>query len=292
MKKKIVVTDHPTVAIIGANGQLGSDLVEVFGKDVIPLTRRDIDITDADQCISVIKEVNPNVVINTAAFHDVKKCEFDQDSAYNVNSAGAKNVANACFNLKCNAINCYISTDYVFDGTSGNYTENDQTRPVNVYGQSKLNGEVNTIVNTPCHYVFRVSSLFGKTDSSCKGPNFIEKIMAQKDKDEIVVDDVTAMSPTYTRHASIIIRDAIYNKIPYDTYHVCNTGRVTWYKFARKVFALTGIETPIRPSYERRTDVRIPVDSSMSNKRIASLGIKPAPWMDGLREYLKEKNYV
>ena len=104
------------VAIIGANGQLGSDLVEVFGKKAIPLTRRDLDVTDPES-LKILNELRPEVIINTAAYVRVDDAEVEVEKAFHVNAIGALNVAKVCNEL--NAVNVYISTDYVFDGTKG-----------------------------------------------------------------------------------------------------------------------------------------------------------------------------
>jgi len=126
------------VAIIGANGQLGSDLVEVFGEDAIPLTHRDLDVTDLES-LKVLNELKTDVVINTAAYVRVDDAEVEVEKAFRINAIGALNVAKACNEL--NAINVYISTDYVFDGAKrAPYEEEDVPNPINVYGLSKHTG--------------------------------------------------------------------------------------------------------------------------------------------------------
>ena len=130
------------VAILGANGQVGSDLVKVFGEDAIPLTRRDLDVTDPES-VKILNELRPDVVINTAAYVRVDDAEVEVEKAFQVNAIGALNVAKVCNEI--NAVNVYISTDYVFDGAKGvPYTEEEIPNPINVYGLSKYTGEIFT----------------------------------------------------------------------------------------------------------------------------------------------------
>jgi len=139
------------VAILGATGQLGSDLVETFGEDAIPLTRRDLDVTDPES-FKILNELEPEVIINTAAYVRVDDAEVEVEKAFQVNAIGALNVAKACNEL--NAINVYISTDYVFDGAKGElYEEDDVPNPINVYGMSKYAGEVFTRNYSKKYYI-------------------------------------------------------------------------------------------------------------------------------------------
>ena len=154
------------VAIIGANGQLGSDLVKAFGEEAIPLTHKDLDVTDFES-LKLLKELKPDVIINTAAYVRVDDAELYPERAFQVNAVGALNVARIANEI--NAINIYISTDYVFDGTKGKpYTEEDAPNPISVYGLSKYAGEIFTRNYSPKHYVIRVASLYGKAGASGK----------------------------------------------------------------------------------------------------------------------------
>jgi len=145
------------VAVIGATGQLGSDIVEVFSKDpafeVIPLSHEDVDVTILES-LKVLERIKPDVIINTAAYVRVDDSELYPEEAFKVNAIGALNVAKVA--EKINAVNVYISTDYVFDGEKGRpYKEEDVPNPINVYGASKLMGEIFTRNYSPKHYIIR-----------------------------------------------------------------------------------------------------------------------------------------
>lgn len=277
------------VAIIGANGQLGTDLIKTFGDDAIPLYHKDIETSDYESCYNCIEEIKPDVVINTAAFHNVDACQTNQELATKINTLGAKNVAIACSKIK--AISCYISTDFVFDGTKGKYNENDRTNPINFYGQSKMQGEIMNIVADPYYYIFRVSSLFGAAGSSGKGDNFIEKII-KKNNEEISMVNNIFMSPTYTKNASEIINQIIKKKSPFDTYHINNYGRVSWYDFSKKICEKLDLKIKIKGVNSNNNLVRRPLDSSMVSINLKRIGIKQKSWEMGLDEYLIERGYI
>lgn len=280
------------VAVIGASGQLGSDLVKVFD-DAIPLTHKDIEVTDLASC-EILKELKPDVVINTAAYHKTDECEENPEKTFLVNSVGARNVALICKEI--GAVDVYISTDYVFDGSKEEpYTEDDIPNPINVYGVSKYAGEILTRYICDKHYIIRVSSLFGVAGASGKGGNFVETMIKKvKAEDELnVVNDVT-MSPTYTEDAAIAIKEIIFNKLPYGIYHVTNDGSCTWYVFAKAIFEITGIDVRLNPitSDKFPTKAKRPKNSALSIEKIKSYGINIRHWKDALRDYLKEKRHI
>ena len=280
------------VAVIGASGQLGSDLVKVFD-DVIPLTHKDIEVTDLSSC-EIFKELKPDVVINTAAYHKTDECEANPEKTFLVNSVGARNIALICREI--DAIDVYISTDYVFDGAKKEpYTEDDIPNPINVYGVSKYAGEILTRYICNKHYIIRVSSLFGVAGASGKGGNFVETMIKKgKAGDELnVVNDIT-MSPTYTKDAALAIKKIIYNKLPYGIYHVTNDGSCTWYEFAKAIFEITGIDAKLNPitSGKFPTKAKRPKNSALSIEKIKSYGINMRHWKGALREYLKEKGHI
>ena len=279
------------VAVIGASGQLGSDLVKVF-EDVIPLTHKDIEVTDFASC-EILKELKPDVVINTAAYHKTDECEENPEKTFLVNAIGARNIALICREIR--AVDVYISTDYVFDGSKKEpYTEEDVPNPINVYGISKYAGEILTRYIDK-HYIIRVSSLFGVAGASGKGGNFVETMIKKaKSGDEInLVNDIT-MSPTYTKDAAMIIKKIISNKLPYGIYHVSNDGCCTWYEFAKAIFEITGIDANLKPitSDKFPTKAKRPKNSALSIKKIKSYGINMRHWKEALKDYLKEKGHI
>ncbi len=280
------------VAVIGV-GQLGSDLVKVFGDDAVPLTHRDIEVTDFTSC-EILREIKPDVVINTAAYHKTDECEDNPEKSFSVNAIGARNVALICKDI--GAVNIFVSTDYVFDGNKGQpYSEDDVPNPINVYGVSKYAGEIFTRYISDKHYIVRVSSLFGAAGASGKGGNFVETMIKKaKAGEEInVVEDIT-MSPTYTKDAAFAIKQIIEKKLPYGIYHVTNDGYCTWYEFAKAIFELAGISAKLNPTTSDKypTKAKRPKNSSLSIEKLKSCGVEMRHWKDALKAYLEEKGHI
>jgi dTDP-4-dehydrorhamnose reductase len=253
------------VAIIGANGQLGSDLVKVLGEEAIPLTRQDLDVTDLESA-QILNEIKPDVVINTAAYVRVDEAEIEVENAFQVNAIGALNVANVCTDI--NAVNVYISTDYVFDGTKGvPYTEEDFPNPINVYGLSKYVGEAFTRNYSPKFYIVRVASLFGKAGVRGKGGNIVEfMIQKARNGEEIRVVDDVFMSPTYTKDVAKILKKFLV------------LGR--------------NVQITALKSSELKRLARRPLFSALTNKKIENHGLRMRNWKVALNDYLIEKGLV
>jgi len=281
------------VAIIGANGQLGTDLVEVFGEEAISLTHKDLDVTDFES-LKLLKELKPDVIINTAAYVRVDDAELYPERAFQVNAVGALNVARIANEI--NAINIYISTDYVFDGTKGKpYTEEDAPNPISVYGLSKYAGEIFTRNYSPKHYVIRVASLYGKAGASGKGGNFVEfMIQKAKKREEIRVVDDQFMSPTYTKDVARTLKKFLELKPEFGVYHMTNEGFCSWYEFTKAIFEILGWDVEIKPikSSELKRLAKRPMFSALENMRLNELGLRMKPWKRALREYLEEKMHI
>ena len=282
------------VAIIGANGQLGSDLVEAFGEDAIPLTRRDLDVTDPE-CLEALNELMPEVVINTAAYVRVDDAEVEVEKAFQVNAIGALNIAKVCNEI--NAVNVYISTDYVFDGAKGEpYEEDDVPNPINVYGLSKYAGEILTRNYSENYYVIRVASLYGKAGARGKGGNFVDyMIQRAKNEAEIKVVDDMFMSSTYTKDVSRMLKRFLDLEIKpaFGVYHIVNEGYCNWYDFTREIFNIVGGDakiqiTPIKSSVLKKL-ARRPVFSALKNNKLDDLGLRTRNWKEALKDYLMEE---
>jgi dTDP-4-dehydrorhamnose reductase len=279
------------VAVIGAKGQLGSDLIDTLDGS-IPLSHEEIDVTEYKSC-EILKKIRPDVTINTAAYHKTEECEDNPEHSFLVNTIGAKNIADICNEI--GSINVYISTDYVFDGNRGNYTEDDFPDPINWYGVSKYAGEIVTRSGSPRHYIFRVSSLFGQQGAGSKGGNFIETMInLSKSRDEVSVVNDIFMSPTYTSDAAAIINKVISHELPFGIYHANNTGCCSWYEFTQKIYSALSIKTKIIPipSSQYPTRARRPVNSCLMNQKITLFNIQPRPWQEGLLDYLKGKGHI
>lgn len=283
-----------TVAIIGAFGQLGTDLSRALKEknwNVLELGHKDIQVESLDSVHSTLKQSNPDFVVNTAAFHNVIQCESLIEKAWKVNSQGMSNVARIGNELNYRSI--YISTDYVFDGEKGDfYTESDALCPVNVYGNSKAAGEVATLAASSNNLVLRVSSVFGKMGSGGKGGNFVETMISKAKAGEtiqVVVD--TMMSPTYTLDAAILASELL-EKSAAGTFHVNNEGSVSWFEFTKQIFSdldldpmIIPIESPINSTLKR------PKNSSLSVEKILEHCGRSFFWKDGLNRYLIEKGH-
>lgn len=284
------------IAIIGADGQLGTDLCKVIDKsERIPLTIADINITNLLACDKIIQKFKPDVVINTAAYHRVDDCEDNDVEAYRINAYGVKNLAIACRNNHSSLL--HVSTDYVFDGEKKfPYTEEDVPKPKTAYGISKLAGEFFVRYILDRHFIIRTSGLYGVAGCLGKGGgNFVEnmiKIAKTGQNIKVVTDEI--ITPTYTMHLARKIHQLIRTK-HYGLYHMTNNGQCSWWEYAVKIFGLLKIDVKVdkTTASEFKTKANRPKYSVLENKNLKSLGMDDMPqWEDGLRDYLVEKRYL
>ncbi len=286
------------ILIIGADGQLGTDLCRVFkGRDLIPLTQSEIEVTSMESVEKAFVKYQPEAIINTAAFIRVDDCETEQDKAYAVNAMGARNVAVQA--QKIGAKLAQISTDYVFGGDplirQDGYTEFDKPIPLNIYGKSKLSGE--ELVRNLCqkHMVVRSSGLFGVAGAAGKGGNFIETmIKLAKEKPELRVVSDQVFSPTYTLDLANKIAEIVETEY-YGTFHITNSGTCSWYELTRETLDAIGNKTPVIPitSDQYPQKAKRPAYSVLRNYQLQLLGISPVrSWQEALREYLREKGHI
>jgi len=283
------------VAVLGATGQLGTDVVGTFratGRyEVVPLGHDDVECTSAESVDAVLNRVRPDVVINCAAFVRVDECEERPEEAFRVNAIGALNVARAAARMGAGCV--YISTDYVFDGRKGEpYTEDDVPNPINVYGASKLAGEY--LVRQACRewMIVRVASLFGRAGSRGKGGNFVETVLrkAQAGEPLQVVADVR-MSPTYASDVACALGQLVASGAR-GVFHVANEGSCTWYEFASRIIGLAGMNALVEPTSASKYQARArrPVDSSLRSNRFGRMvGTTPRRWEEALQAYLEER---
>lgn len=277
------------VAIIGSTGQLGSDILEVFGEDALPLSHNEIEVKDINSCRRVLKDVD--TVINCAAYVKVDDSEDHPEEAFMVNAIGARNVALVCNEKKIK--NVYISTDFVFDGEKKEpYQEEDNPKPINTYGLSKYAGEI--FIGNYCmkFYIIRSASLYGEKGARGKGGNFVNWMIKKANNNEIikVVDDIV-MSPTYTKDAAEMIKNIIEKELPYGIYHVVNQGYCSWFEFAKKIFEFLEIDAKLFPirSDELNRKARSPKFSALESKKLNSFGLRMRSWEDALKDYLRKK---
>ena len=287
------------LAILGASGQLGSDIVRAAasaGVEHIGLKHEDIEVTDPQSLASVLDRVRPCAVINSAAFHQVDRCEEDPGEAYRVNAIGSLLAARAAKDVGARYV--YISTDYVFDGSrdpKSKYEEKDSPAPLNVYGASKLAGEQLAALTLEDHLIVRVSSLFGVAGARGKGGNFIETILKKaREGGPLKVVNDQWMTPTYTGDAGdAIVKLAL--GVSTGIVHVTNPDSCTWHAFASEAVSLTGLNVPVEAVSAATfpTRVRRPRNSAMATTRLQALiGTSLRPWQKALRAYLAAKGHL
>lgn len=299
------------IFVTGVAGQLGHDVMnelakrghEGIGSDLAPtysgiqdesaVTRapyRALDITDKVAVKTLLEEIHPDVVIHCAAWTAVDLAE-DADKREKVraiNAGGTENIAEACREIDAKMV--YISTDYVFDGQGSTPWEPDckDYKPLNVYGQTKLEGELAVCRILQKYFIVRIAWVFG-----LNGKNFIRTMLnVAKTHDTVRVVDDQIGTPTYTFDLSRLLVDMIETK-KYGYYHATNEGGfISWYDFTREIYRQAGLSTKVIPvstaEYGISKAAR-PFNSRLSKEKLLSAGFKPLPtWQDALSRFLKE----
>ncbi|HJX32050.1 MAG TPA: dTDP-4-dehydrorhamnose reductase [Thermodesulfobacteriota bacterium] len=269
------------VLIIGADGMLGGELFRTLTEkdECIGSTIQELDISDYDRTIETIKKLEPQVVINVAAFTMVDLCEQEKEKAFAANVEGAKNVAIGCRETGAKCI--YLSTDYVFDGKKNTpYGEDDPPNPISVYGLSKFQGEKYIEEILDDYLIIRSSWLFAK-----EGTNFINMIIKlSREKNELTMVNDQKGSPTYTKDLSQAI-SLLVEKDLKGIFHITNSGCCTWFEFAQKILDLIGSSMeliPISSSHCGRAAQR-PCNSVLNcEKFIEKTGMIMPHWEDAL----------
>lgn len=223
------------ILLIGKNGLLGSEIDSVFQNfknfEFYSTKKEDLDITDKDQIHHILKDLKPDLVINAAGFTFVDDCELKKEFVMNVNGYANKHLAEICNSI--GAYLLYFSTDYVFDGRNKEgYKEDDETSPVNTYGDSKLLGEQLIKKNTNKFFIIRTSWLFGM-----HGQNFVKTMLklAEEGRQISVVNDQFG-KPTYTKDLAKGILEFVKTGYKSGIYHLVNENTTSWYNFAKKIF--------------------------------------------------------
>ncbi len=280
------------VAVIGANGQLGSDAAQAFAEDgdtVFSLGHGDIEIASIDSVAAVLRSLGPEVIVNTAAMHNVERCEQDRGAAFSFNAVGPANLAQVARDM--NAILLHISTDYVFDGAKDTpYGENDTPRPLNTYGITKLAGEQFVRCTLERHFVLRTSALYGKRPCRGKGGlNFVELMLKLgRERGKVRVVDCEEITPTSTYElARQMVR--ISRTENFGLFHATAEGSCTWYEFAREIFSIAKLSAivEIADPQEFPSKVPRPSYSVLNNAALKECGMNYfSPWQQGLRQYL------
>jgi dTDP-4-dehydrorhamnose reductase len=281
--------------VIGATGQLGSDLVRTFDRpgELTPLSTRDLDILDPVATRSTLAALRPTCVLNTAAYNLVDRAEEDGRSAFALNAEAVGSLADVCQSIGARLV--HFSTDYVFDGAKRTpYLETDPPRPLSVYGESKLAGERLALERCERAIVFRVCGLFGLAGFLGKGKgNFVETMLrfGREGRPLRVVSD-QVLCPSYTLDLARKVW-AVLPKATHPVYHLTNAGQTSWYDFARRSLELAGVAADLTPvtAAEYGARARRPAYSVLAHANLAALGEDDLrPWDQALVAYVAERS--
>jgi dTDP-4-dehydrorhamnose reductase len=299
------------VFVTGVAGQLGHDVMNELSKrgyegvgtdlapeysgvqDNSPVTKMpyvSLDITDASAVQATIKEVNPDVIIHCAAWTAVDMAEDDDkvEKVRAINAGGTQNIANVAKELDAKMV--YISTDYVFDGQGEKPWEPDckDYKPLNVYGQTKLEGELAVANTLDKYFIVRIAWVFG-----LNGKNFIKTMLnVAKTHDTVKVVNDQIGTPTYTYDLARLLVDMVETD-KYGYYHATNEGGyISWYDFTKEIYRQAGLDTKVLPvttaEYGLSKAAR-PFNSRLDKSKLVENGFTPLPtWQDALSRYLKE----
>ena len=284
------------VFLIGVDGQLGTDIEQCFKSKGIEvhglIGLEEIDICDYDGSFGKIRDSKPDLVINTAAFHNVDLCEDEPGQAFKVNVGGVKNIAGICRKMDIPLM--HFSTDYVFDGSkSSPYLEGDCPRPLSIYAISKHGGERVVQYMLDKYYLIRLSGLYGHAGCTGKGNmNFIETMLKlAESKKEIKVVDDQVLTPTSTIDVAEKLSELIMTG-KYGLYHMTSTGSCSWFEFASEIFKFAGIDIDVLQvsSEEFGAKAIRPGYSVLDNSNLREAGLKDMrSWKEALREYIKDR---
>ena len=282
-----------TVLVTGASGQLGKCLqkyaLETISVNWLFMDSSEIDITSKESVEQCFQNKKIDYCINCAAYTNVEKAESEMDKAYQINSEAVKELAKIC--KKYDSVLIHISTDYVFDGKSKiPYSEEDQTNPINAYGASKLQGEINIQKHMDKYFIFRTSWLYSEF-----GHNFYLTVV-KKSSENVPLNITTAQTgtPTNANHLAHLILMLIQEENKnYGLYHFSNTGETTWYGFAEEILRVSNtlhlVELNKDNSY--KTIATRPEYSVLDKKKLKDiLKYKPATWQEALKD-LNDKRY-
>lgn len=279
------------VLVTGVKGQLGYDVVNELkkrGHEAVGVDIEEMDITDEESVNRVIREAAPDSVIHCAAYTAVDAAEDNEELCRAVNARGTGNIARVCKALDIPMM--YISTDYVFNGQGTRPWEpDDQREPLNIYGQTKYEGELEVEENLKKYFIVRIAWVFG-----VNGKNFIKTMLnlgKTRDKLSVVADQIG--SPTYTFDLARLLVDMIETE-KYGRYHATNEGLCSWYDFACEIFKQAGMNVTVEPVTSDQFPVKAkrPMNSRISKDKLIENGFQPLPsWQDALRRYLTEIEY-
>ena len=267
------------ILLTGASGQLGTAMqVALVEHDVIPLTKENLDVSDFDEVQKVVKELNPECILNTAAYTNVDGAETNVHLAYAVNALGLRNLAVVAASLDIPLM--HVSTDYVFDGRSSvPYHEFDRPNPLSVYGASKLAGEEAIRELHGHHFIVRTAWLY-----HIVGRNFPKTITAMASRPVVRVVEDQVGSPTYAPHLASALARLLETRA-YGTYHLAGRGQTTWFALTCELYRRLGIATPVEPVKTSDFPRPAPRPRFSALTTLQSPCIELPPWQAGVAEY-------
>ena len=277
------------VLVTGVKGQLGYDVMNELAKrgyEGVGVDVDEMDITDARKVDEVITKAQVDKVVHCAAYTAVDAAEDNVELCRRVNAEGTENIAKVCKRLDLPMV--YLSTDYVFDGEGERPWEPDDERdPLNVYGQTKYEGELAVERNLDKYFIVRIAWVFG-----VNGKNFIKTMLnLAQNHDTITVVDDQVGSPTYTYDLARLLVDMIETEKEYGKYHATNEGGyISWCDFAKEIFRQAGVDVKVVPvtSEQFQAKARRPHNSRMNKDKLEAMGFQRLPsWQDALSRYLK-----
>ncbi len=277
------------VLITGGRGQLATDLIPALaGFEVMAPGREELDVSDVAALEAVFATFEPEVVINTAAYHNVDRCESEPEQSFLINAAVPQRLAAAC--RQTDALFVHLSTDYVFNGRQRRpYTERDAIDPVSVYGASKAAGELAVRGTTDKHLIVRTTGLYGHAGVARPRGNFVETMLRLASRGEpITVVGDQILTPSFTRHVAKSIV-ALIERGATGTVHVTNTGECSWHEFTAEIFRLSGHQVDLKSTTqaEWHAPARRPEYSVLAHDGLLEAGVSELPhWQDALAEYL------
>lgn len=273
------------ILITGSNGQLGSELRNLLdSRDIsyVATTTKELDITDKDLVSRYVKELNPSVIYHCAAYTAVDNAEdVGREDNHKVNAEGTRNLALAA--KECGATFVYISTDYVFDGTSETeYLPEDKTNPQNEYGRAKLEGENAVRELLEKYYIIRTSWVFGE-----HGNNFVYTMQRlAKDRDRLTIVADQFGRPTWTKTLAEFMVYSVENNVEYGTYHLSNDNSCSWYEFAKEILKDEEVEVVPIESKDFPQKANRPKYSIMNLEKTKKTGFEIPTWQEALENFL------
>lgn len=283
------------ILVIGGQGQLGRDLLAALqSHEVWAPTHAQLELADAPALRQALAAHRIQVVLNTAAFHDVPRCESEPDKAFAINATALRDLGRACGEVGARLV--HLSTDYVFNGEAGRpYSEDDGPAPLMVYGASKLAGEHLCRAEHEDTLIVRTTGLFGRTPCRAKSghnfPNTMLKLAAKNGEASVVSDQ--RCCPTYTGDLAQQLVALIEADAPPGLYHAVNTPGLTWAQFARLIFSKAHVNAAVKEisSEQFAAGLRRPADSRLTCAKLRQMGLlRMRPLEEALADFLHERS--